>query len=174
MLHSSQLTHSARKPVATSIVASCLTLSAYAAPPGKRAEYAEKIYNEYTASSNDKISFDLSVLGRGRLQDLVDQSMGQPMGHALTSHLNPITLPGKWFAPEMDAITLSNTLEDGAKTLSDPITEGNYRILDVITTHGHHRSSHKAIEFCWKSQLHCVLLNPGIELANTAQASTLC
>jgi hypothetical protein len=160
--------------ITLSILASCLSLSAaFAAPLAKRAEYAEKIYNEYAASADDKVSFDLSVASQGRLKDL----LGKPFSAIINLPQRKLTASDDGFVTAGHAFenvqANSPELSVMNKTVADfeaigyPVAEGSYRVLDVITTMGRDVSSHKAIEFCWKSQFHCVLLDPSIEFIDS-------
>lgn len=164
---------SQHKTIILAIAASCITVSAWAAPLGKRADYAEKIYNEYAASADDKVSFDLNVVAQGKLKDLAGKKFSDiinPPQRKLTASDNGFVTSSHAFE---NVLANSDELNVLSKTVADfeavgyPVAEGRYRVLDVITTLGRDVSSHKAIEFCWKSQFHCVLLDPSIEFIDS-------
>ena len=153
--------------------ASCLTVSAYSAPLGKRMDYAEKIYTEYAASSDDKISFDLTVTSRGKLKELV----GKPFSSIITTPRRKLVASDNGFLTKDHAYQNVNANNQEfavlSKSVADfeakgyPIAGGTYRILEIITTMGRDISSHRAIEFCWKEQFHCVVLDPNIEFIDS-------
>ena len=155
------------------IAASCLTVSAFAAPLAKRADYAEKIYNEYAASADDKVSFDLNVVAHGKLKDL----LGKPFSSILSTPQRKLVASDNGFITQDHAFQNVNATKQEYdvlnKSVADfeakgyPVAGGTYRVLDVITTLGRDVSSHKAIEFCWKEQFHCVLLDPSIEFIDS-------
>ena len=160
-------------PLILAIAASCVAASTFAAPLAKRADYAEKIYSEYAASADDKVSFDLNVVAHGKLKDLA----GKKFADIISAPQRKLTATDNGFVTSSHAfqnvVANSAELDVLSKTVADfeavgyPVAEGNYRVLDVITTVGRDVSSHKAIEFCWKSQFHCVLLDPSIEFIDS-------
>lgn len=121
-----------------------------AAPLAKRAEYAGEIYNGYAASAADEASFHLTVASQGMLTDLLDMPFAASDDGFVTT-------------PHAFENVPNNSVAD-FEAIGSPLAEGNYRILDVTSTVGRDVSSHKAVEFCWESQFHCVLLAPDIAL----------
>jgi hypothetical protein len=163
-----------RKAIAICIGAAILTMSAaHAAPSAKRVGYAEKIYNEYAESADDKIGFEVTVASHGKLKALA----GKAFSSIIDTPRRKLTAEDNGFVTTNHAFSNvgANSAEfaDLTKNVSDfeaigyPVAEGTYRILDVVTTVGRDISSHKAIEFCWKSQFHCVLLDPSIEFVDS-------
>jgi hypothetical protein len=155
------------------IAASCIAASAFAAPLAKRADYADKIYTEYADSADDKMSFDLNVVAQGKLKDLTGKKFSEIIG----TPQRKLTASDDGFVTASHAFQNiqpnSAELADLNRTVADfeaagyPVADGKYRILDVVTTMGRDVSSHKAIEFCWKKQFHCVLLDPSIEFIDS-------
>jgi hypothetical protein len=146
-----------RKAIVMPLLAATLSITAaYAAPLAERADYAGTIYNGYAASSGDRVSFDLSIAGHGRLADLADNSSELAVPDPTVAGFETGGFPGA-----------------GHPGAGHPVAEGHYRVLEVITTLGRDSKSHRAVEFCWENQFHCVLLDPGMEFIDSIASSQI-
>lgn len=150
-----------------------LASAAHAAPLGKRLGYAERIYTEYADSADDKVSFDVSTAAHGKLKALV----GKPFSSIINAPWRKLVASDDGFVTSNHAFenadANSQEFSDLNKTVADfeaigyPVSEGQYRILDVIMTLERDVSNHRAIEFCWKKQFHCVLLDPNVQFIDS-------
>lgn len=160
--------------IAMLVGAACFAMSAvHAAPLAKKSDYAEKIYTEYAASADDSISFDVTVVAKGKLKDLA----GKPFSSLINAPRRKLVAVDNGFTTAKHAFEAANPqsaeFDDLNKTVADfeavgyPIAGGTYRILDVSASLGQDSTSHRAIEFCWKKQFHCVLLDPTIQFVDS-------
>lgn len=160
--------------IAILVGAACFAMSAaHAAPLAKKADYAEKIYTEYAASSDDSVSFDVNVAAKGKLKDLA----GKQFSSIITAPRRKLVAVDNGFTTSKHAFEAADSnsgeFDDLNKTVADfeingyPVAGGTYRILDVTATVGRDSTTHRAIEFCWNKQFHCVLLDPTIQFVDS-------
>jgi hypothetical protein len=134
--------------------------------------YAESTYAEYAAGTGNQIAFDVKTLTTGSLTQIANIPFGQLV--ATTDHLVDADQVGtelrapRFVAPYTQgfdvfmASELKNTAMGFETVAGHPVKLGVYRKLEVSTTIGSETRQHEALEFCWASLGHCVVVDPTV------------
>lgn len=153
--------------LAVGICVVCLAASLQASPPPAPAGYADGIYADFAAASNQQVSFSLSTLESGSLKQLQGRSFGQILGmprHLVQVDEDRLELRNARFKQDLgryDRSELDGGVE-GFEVAGLPLDLGQYRKLAVRATVAGRTMRHEAIELCWSKLDHCVVYDPSI------------
>ena len=154
----------ARAALALSVVGGCT--DAGSPLDSTQPTYAEAVYGNYEEAANGKIHFELATLEAGQLSQIAQQPITDALG----------AVPADWIAfhsegldlvdvargprnPAIDEWTTPPSLTD-FDAMGFPVADGAYRLLDVRATIDGITTQHRAIEACWDSLDHCVVIDP--------------
>lgn len=155
------------------LVASVLVLPALAgaeAPtkPAAHAGYAEGLYADYSAASDQTILFEVETLERGRLARLGDATFGELIevpGHRIDASESGLAITNlaltKNAAEGHGTHDLGFTAADLAE-VGYPVEMGMFRTLQVGVALGDEILTHEAMELCWPKLGHCYVIDPVI------------
>jgi len=143
---------------------------AYTANAGMRSvdTYAEGIYSEYAAAADDGIQFEVSTIKSGNLSDIADMDFGKLIevsdyviqaSQFATHFRNPKFVTATEKNQDLGDLR-GNALEFERHGL--PVELGTYRLLWIDSSINGDVNRHQAMEMCWSSLGHCVVLDPSI------------
>ena len=155
------------------ITALGLTATLAASAQAKNSDYAERLYQDYAAATGSKVSFALTTLRAGSLKDLEDGPMraftGIPSYSILVSE-EALKLEGAQFVTaDLNEIYLEDLdfrVESFEKS-GFPLESGAFRQLSVAVTVDEETRTHRAMEFCWSAQGHCVVYDPSVDFIDS-------
>ena len=138
-----------------------------------RGRYAEGVYADFAQASGEKVSFEVRTLSSGPMRRLEGRSFaeltGEPRYRLEFEETRSSRIVDPTFAPlaaTIDRAELDAGVE-GFDVVGLPVNKGVYRVLAVRTSSGGQTRDHQALEFCWKSQDHCVVYDPQIEFLDS-------
>jgi len=130
--------------------------------------YAESIYAEYAAGTGNEIAFEVKTLERGPLSALAGQKLGDlveaPDTLVMASQFGTALRHPRFVSAYDTAFELTE-LDDPVTKFEEvgyPLDQGTYRRLAVRVTLHDQVLEHQAMEFCWRSLDHCVVLDPAV------------
>lgn len=154
------------------VMATCLSQvqAAPVAKPASRAPavgaYAEGIYAEYATGAGDRLLFEVETLASGRLAEIAGTPFGQLItvpGHLVVASQFGTQIRDPQFVTPATKGAEHSDLEAtvaGFEEVGYPIDLGRYRRLQVGVAMAGEIREHQALEFCWSSLGHCVVLDP--------------
>jgi hypothetical protein len=138
-----------------------------------RDRYAEGVYADFASASDNAVSFDVRTEAAGAMRRLEGMSFaeltGEPTYRLGFVETRASRIQGPRFEPlptRVDRSELDGGVE-GFDVVGFPVDRGTYRILLVTATTGSESRTHRALEFCWKAQDHCVIYDPQIEFLDS-------
>ena len=138
-----------------------------------RDRYAEGIYADFSTASDSAVSFDVRTVASGPMKRLEGKSFaeltGEPIYRLGFEETRSSRIQGPRFEPlsaQIDRSELEGGVE-GFDVVGLPVDRGTYRVLLVRATAGSDSREHRALEFCWKAQDHCVVYDPQIEFLDS-------
>lgn len=128
--------------------------------------YAEAVYTTYEEAAGGKIQFDVAVLADGKLSTIADR----PLVETLEG------VPADWIVFHAEGIQISEVARGPRNPAIDewtnppaltdfddigyPIADAAYRLLEVSATLDGTTTKHRALEACWDTLQHCVVIDP--------------
>jgi hypothetical protein len=130
--------------------------------------YAEGIYSEYAAAADGGVQLQVSTIKTGSLADISDVSFGNLI--EVSDYVIQASQFGTHFrnAQLVAATEKNQDLSDlkanalQLESLGLPVELGTYRLLWVDVSVNDVVNRHQAMEMCWSSLGHCVVLDPSI------------
>ncbi len=161
-----------QKSVAT-ILAVVISLTSTLVEAKEKPGYAEALYRDFADFSESDIAFDINFSEKKPLSELAGAKIGTLLPvpkFKIEFEEGPISLRGTRFAeiqggadvPGDYDIRLSQFEEIGY-----PAYNGTYRLLGIKTTIENESRNHDAIELCWESQHHCVVVDSAADYINS-------
>ncbi len=136
-------------------------------------DYAEGIYRDYSAASSDGVQFKVETLASGSTSDLVGLPMSAFTGvpvYSIYVEEQGLSLREVQFVKsdlgEMYLDDLDFRVEEFDKA-GFPVDRGQYRQLEITVGIGKDSRTHRAIEFCWSAQDHCVVFDPNVDFIDS-------
>lgn len=131
--------------------------------------FAERVYADYAADSDTDVRIAVGVAGAGSTRKLAGATLESLVGvpqHHIEADDGAVSLSGVHFVP-FDASKVNyaelGSLVDAFDGVGYPIADGAFRLLDVDVAIAGESRRHRAVEFCWSAQQHCVVYDPTIE-----------
>lgn len=136
-------------------------------------DYAEGVYRDYSAASSDSVNFSVHTLASGDMKELVGMPMSAFTGvpaYSVYVQEEAMALREVQFVKsdlnEMYLDDLDFRVEEFDKT-GFPVDHGHYRHLEITVGIGKDSRTHRAIEFCWSAQDHCVVFDPNVDFIDS-------
>lgn len=136
-------------------------------------DYAEGIYRDYAAATSAAVRFEVVGLRSGAMDELAGRTMMQLTGvpkYTLVVEEQALTLAAPQFAvSDLKELYLEDlvTSVDAFEAAGFPLSQGRYRQLQVTVGIGKDQRTHRAVEFCWRAQNHCVVYDPSIDFLDS-------
>ena len=150
-----------RAALALSVAIGCTTPN-----DSNESTYAEAVYRNYQDAANGKVHFELGVLDEGELAAIASRPLTDVLGEVPTDWIvfnargpEILELARGPRNAAIDEWTTPPTLTD-FETLGYPVAAGTYRLIEVRATIDGATTQHRALEACWKSLDHCVMIDP--------------
>jgi len=130
--------------------------------------YAESVYAEYAAGTGDRVAFDVETLERGPLSALAGRQMGElletPDTLVMASQFGTYLRNPRFVSAYDTAYEMPEREAPVAKfeEVGYPLDQGTFRRLGVRVALGDRVEQHQAMEFCWRSLGHCVVMDPAV------------
>ena len=144
--------------------------------PATKHGYAERLYADYAADNDTGVGIAVTTIATGSMKTLSGMTIQRVVGapaHHVEADDGALRVSGTHFAP-FDANKVNYAELDGLVDAFDgvgyPIADGAYRLLDVDVAIGNESKRHRAVEFCWPAQQHCVVFDPTIEFLDAIVA----
>lgn len=141
------------------------------------ADYAERLYADFSTASDQAVVFKLKTVAEGNMAQLEGRTFGEIAGEPNYRIAFEETRDSKLVDGNFDKtyIAKERTELDGRVDDFDivgrPHKEGRYRLLSVTATLKGETRRHHALEFCWETSSHCVVFDPQIELMDSMVAN---
>ncbi len=161
--------------ITKTLLLAALGLTATLAAPvqAKDSNYAERLYEDYAAATDGKLSFVVTTAGKGSLQDLKGRPLSVYTGvpsYSIFVVEEALKLREAQFVPaDLNEIYLDDLdfkVESFEKS-GFPTETGSYRQLNVAVTLGKETRNHRAMEFCWNAQGRCVVFDPSVDFIDS-------
>ncbi len=136
-------------------------------------DYAEGIYRDYSAATDNRITFKVETFDSGKLSDLVGLPMstftGVPAYSIYVQEQALALREAQFVSSNLDEMYLDDLdfRVEAFEKAGFPIDQGRYRQLQISVGIGEEMRSHRAIEFCWSAQGHCVMFDPSIDFIDS-------
>lgn len=141
--------------------------SLHASQPVVEDGYAEGIYKDYSTAASREIRFEVKTIDSGSLNELAGKSFADVIGsprYLIEADEDRFSLRKARFANDLgayDRTELDGGVE-GFEVVGLPVEDGHYRKLSVTVSIDNKSRKHEALEICWESLEHCVVLDPSI------------
>lgn len=152
--------------VATTGLALSLAIGCSETPEAPQGTYAEAVYKNYEDAAGGKIDFEVGVIDEGALGALVQRPLVEVLGGVsadwIVFQAQGTQLVEVERGPRNAAIdewTNPPALTD-FDTMGYPVAQGTYRLFGVRATLDGVISEHRALEVCWDTLDHCVVVDP--------------
>ena len=136
--------------------------------------YAEALYKDFSAASNNAVSFTLTTAAEGSITELKNAPIMRFIGtpkYVIVSDDGAVEITNVKVVPVKDLRELDlDDLNMDVKELNAsgfPIDQGRYRRFIVGVTIGKESYSHQAIELCWEKQHRCFVTDPSVEFVDS-------
>jgi len=141
---------------------------------GSARGYAEALYSDYASLSEGAVGFQLQVLEQGPLSRLsktpLAEFTGVPEYSVALDEDSDFRRPQAAFSradlAELYLDDLDFQVDRFAET-GFPVELGDFRLLEVTVEVGGEQRSHRALEFCWALQGHCVVFDPNVDFIDS-------
>ena len=158
------------KPFFATIGLMALSMPAWANSNG----YAERVYADYAAATSGRLQLTIEVTGSGEMRSLRDQrvvDLTDVPAYTLVADEKAVQLENPRFTtPATESLYLNDLASrvDTFESVGRPLDQGRYRLLAVRASIGSDIRTHRAVEFCWPGQRHCVVYDPNIEFLDSS------
>ena len=136
--------------------------------------YAEALYKDFSAASNNAVTFSLQLAAEGSLTELKGSPLMRFVGtpkYVIISNDKAIEISSVKLMPVTDFNSVDlDELNFDVKELDAagfPVEQGRYRRFFVNVNIGKNSYDHQAIEVCWEKQQRCAVVDPSVEFIDS-------
>lgn len=161
-----------QKPVAIILVV-LISLGSTLVEAKEKTGYAEALYRDFADFSESDITFDINYSEKKPLSELAGAKIGTLLpvpNFKIEFEEGPISLRGTRFVEIQGGADVSEDYEIRLSQFEEigyPVYNGTYRLLGIKTTIEKESRNHDAIELCWESQHHCVVVDSAADYINS-------